>query len=251
MAAFGFRSVGLIRRDVWAGPRRVRAAAGLLVLGSARSDDSIRRFRLFQSPPMPRSAPRLTAEILYGHLNGLLERADALMGAPQCHGVLAGIACLSPEISPNWEHALYGDCEPGDVLVSECNDFIDALQSRIVEQLADPEFAFSPLLAGDDEPLDRRLDALVQWCEGLLFGVGVAGLPTESALPETVREFLRDVTEISRVDTWQLDPDDQADFQYFELIEYLRAGCSLLFEELGRGSVARSAGDPRDEAEYS
>ncbi len=204
-----------------------------------------------EHPPMPAATARLTPEILYGHLDETLTRARALMRAAQCHGVLAGVACLNPQVIPDWELALYGEWEAGDLLVAECSDFLEALQSRTIEQLADPEFPFSPLLPADEQPLDQRLAALAQWCEGLLFGLGIAGLPNETELPPAAGEFLRDVTEISRVDTQESEADGHADFQYLELIEYLRAGCSLLFEEFAHPDETSDPGEPPDEAERS
>jgi len=103
---------------------------------------------------------------------------------------------------------------------------------RTRAQLCDPGLGFYLLLPAD-EALDEqgRTEALVQWCDGLLYGLALAGLGERQDLPDLVREFLNDVAQICRasVDDWPEEADEAA---YTELVEYLRMGVLLINEEL-------------------
>ena len=107
------------------------------------------------------------------------------------------------------------------------------------EQLADPGLAFRPLLPDDMEPLDVRVEALGEWCEGFLLGVGLGGVARQGELSANVQEILRDLQEISKV-SWDVEADEDAEASYVELVEYVRVGVMLMREELAQGDVTSS-----------
>ena len=70
------------------------------------------------------------------------------------------------------------------------------------------------------------------WSQGLVYGLGVSGPTNETELPADCQEYLTDVLQISQVDDIELQPSDDDDNNYEELVEYLRMGLFLLYGEL-------------------
>ncbi len=103
--------------------------------------------------------------------------------------------------------------------------------AEVWRQLEDPACGYNLLLPDDTQPLNYRIDALAEWCDGLLYGIGHAGELDAAALSETVSEALADLTEIARVelDAEEGDENEQA---YSEIVEYLRVLAQTLYVEL-------------------
>jgi hypothetical protein len=95
------------------------------------------------------------------------------------------------------------------------------------------------LLPADDELLSSRTEALSQWCAGFLFGLALGGFREEVAMPDNVSEVMKDFSEISRAG-FTSDATDEADeAAYMEIVEYVRMGVLLLYEELQPVPTAR------------
>jgi uncharacterized protein YgfB (UPF0149 family) len=94
-----------------------------------------------------------------------------------------------------------------------------------------------PLLPAPDEPVERRAEALVEWCRGFLGGVGLSGTPT-AALSADANEVLADLGRIaaSRFDYDDAEEDETA---LSEVLEFVRVGVLLLRTELTRPRAAR------------
>jgi len=91
---------------------------------------------------------------------------------------------------------------------------------------------FELLLPEDEAPLDSRTVALAQWCQGFLYGLGGSAIQDAGGLPGEVGEIVRDLSEITRVG---VDSDQNAESNesaYAELVEFVRVGVQLVFEEL-------------------
>jgi uncharacterized protein YgfB (UPF0149 family) len=102
------------------------------------------------------------------------------------------------------------------------------------QALGGQSMEFAPLLPDDETPLPQRVRALIAWCTGFLYGLGAGGLPAPEHIPGEIGEVLKDFTELTRAS--DLDPtveeQESAEADYVELVEYVRAGTQLVFEEL-------------------
>jgi uncharacterized protein YgfB (UPF0149 family) len=58
-------------------------------------------------------------------------------------------------------------------------------------------------------------------------------MPDAGGLPGEVGEVVRDLTEISRVEVDGGDTEESNENAYAELVEFVRVGVQLLFDELG------------------
>ena len=89
------------------------------------------------------------------------------------------------------------------------------------------------LLPDDDQPLHERSLALVDWCRGFLFGIGLQPAAVCEGLSADAREVIDDIVDFTHIDLNSGVDDSEADEKsYFELVEYLRVGALLLYEEI-------------------
>jgi uncharacterized protein YgfB (UPF0149 family) len=91
---------------------------------------------------------------------------------------------------------------------------------------------FELLLPEDEASLDARTVALAQWCQGFLYGLGGSAIQDTNALPGEVGEIVRDLSEITRVGVDDGQSVESNESAYAELVEFVRVGVQLVFEEL-------------------
>jgi hypothetical protein len=91
---------------------------------------------------------------------------------------------------------------------------------------------FELLLPPDERFIEVRTAALAQWCQGFLYGLGAGSVPDASELPGDTGELVRDFGEISRAGVDATQDEESNEAAYTELVEFVRVGVQLLFEEL-------------------
>lgn len=177
----------------------------------------------------------------FRELTRLLDGAHALTEVPEAHGTLAGALCAGDAFGPaEWFGEVFPEGRPG-VAEAGMRDLYRATR----EALAAGQLQFEPLLPDDDAPLAERAQALGEFCQGFLYGLGTSALPDPESLPEQVAEIVRDLGAITRVGTDPEESEEDNEQAYAELVEFVRVGVQLLFDELApyRGPDRRSAAD--------
>jgi len=149
--------------------------------------------------------------------------------AAELQGALCGLLCLDAQANrATWHKKIFADYDPSE------EDLLDltALFDDTMQGLNSLDFDLQLDLADDNAPLPSRLISMTNWCQGLIFGLGVSGLTNETELSAESQEYLADVINISQITATDLDEneDDEANFE--ELVEYLRMGLFLLHGEL-------------------
>ena len=172
----------------------------------------------------------------------LLPLLDPLNPA-ELHGLLCGLLCAEGELAlDRWlqlaREALADDVE----LSASVQDLLAKLLDYRVAQLNDPDCSITPLLPDDSAPLLQRTDALGEWCQGLLYGLGMGHIEQHGVLSGESREFLRDVADIAQLglDAATNEADETA---YVEVVEYLRIGLLIIQHDL-RLAAASHASSP-------
>ena len=167
----------------------------------------------------------------YDELQSMLETRDALMGVSEAHGLAAGMLCVKFDADFNrWVTAVFDTEEQLEALVDEDKQALIGLFDGTLELLKSEDFLFDLLLPDDDERIAVRASALSEWCQGFLYGVAYMGVGDDKEWSEDNRGVLRDMMEISRLDS---DGSDDSDEQAFiELQEYIRAAVQMLLGEL-------------------
>jgi len=158
----------------------------------------------------------------------------------EAHGCLCGALCLRPDYSrADWLEEILPEADRE----STGDDPLEMLFTLSAGALARPDMEFEPMLPGDDLPLGRRVEALAAWCQGFLYGFGAAGTAARAELPGTVSEVLADLAQISQAGEPGANEAEVEEEAYAELVEYLRAGVQLVYEELDALRASQAASD--------
>jgi len=112
-----------------------------------------------------------------------------------------------------------------ELIMDFFRDSLNALESD--------DFEFQLCLPDDDDyTLVERAESLSAWCQGFLHGYAAV----QNSLSDEARELLRDLTEISQLDSSSLDTqdstesdEDENERHYAELTEFVRLATVSLF----------------------
>lgn len=156
-------------------------------------------------------------------LSQQLQRAGVPMTAAEVHGIACGLLCgLADDVQGHWQQALYSELDLNDVLVQECRAATDALLQASAEQLRDDEAFTFGLCLPDEDDLPAYAGGLSDWCQGFLYGVGVAAPKAQASLSEEGREALKDMSEISKLDVSAVHGGEDEAAALAEVEEYLK-----------------------------
>ena len=168
----------------------------------------------------------------YDELDTLLRAAGASASPSEAHGVLAGVLCAPAGAENAWPGLILDSDEAAaGALLLEC---LTELLAQTRAMLADTEFGFVPLLPDETGPLAQQLEGLTAWCRGFLLGFSAGGNRELRTLSPEAQEFLADVVQMSDVELEAEGAEDEAR-ALAELVEYLRAGVQLLYDERDTG----------------
>lgn len=165
----------------------------------------------------------------YSEIQRALSEAHSLAEAAEAHGTLAGSLCAARAYRfEDW----LGDILPEGEAGPEATQALRDLFERTAGALGTDDMAFAPLLPQDEEPLVERASALGQWCQGFLYGLGASPIGDAAGLPGDVGEIVRDLTEITHVGVDDDESLESNEGAYTELVEFVRVGVQLVFDEL-------------------
>ena len=150
----------------------------------------------------------------------------------ELHGTLSGLICAGGNPGQGWMDALAMD-EVAD-LDHQSRELLSELLSFVRGQLESAELRFNLLLPDDDSALVQRTSALADWCRGYLYGLALGGISDQDELPPDCSEVITDVIQISRAEFEMGQPDERDEAAFLEVVEYVRVGVLLVFEELRR-----------------
>ena len=168
-------------------------------------------------------------------LQAALARARIAVDASEAHGWLAGALCVRDGYGASDWLAEMADDSGG--VAPGLDPALAGMHAETLEALRSDAFEFSPLLPDDDAPLADRVAALSAWSDGFLFGVGTGASEQAIAAAGDVGEFLRDLADIARVELEPGGGGDAGEGDFMELVEFVRAGAQLTFDELAAARV--------------
>jgi uncharacterized protein YgfB (UPF0149 family) len=142
---------------------------------------------------------------------------EEISSPSELHGLLTGIVCVTQApSSEEWLQILETldvpelDAEALDVLTGEAEDVFHAL--------SEDELDYLPLLPDDEHVLSERVQALADWCAGVVLGFGLASGHIRQDEVELI-EHLQDVAAVEFEDS---DDDAEGEESYQELYEFVR-----------------------------
>jgi len=174
----------------------------------------------------------------FDDLDETLRRAGAACDASETHGTVCGVLCAGVESDDSWiTHVLDQASGPAEAQQA-CRRALLTLRDEAHALLRGGTLEFAPLLPDDEAGLGDRTDALGEWCQGFLYGMGLAGpkLDVEELSDET-GEVLRDMGQIAQAG-FEGEDSEEAETAYAEIVEYVKVGVQLLYEELQPALVA-------------
>ena len=142
---------------------------------------------------------------------------EEISSPSELHGLLTGIVCVTNAPSETeWQQILQTlnvpDLEPTALalLTDESED--------VAHALSEDELDYLPLLPDDEHLLQERVQALADWCAGVVLGFGLASGHIRSDEIELI-EHLQDVAAVEFEDS---DNDEEGEESYQELYEFVR-----------------------------
>ncbi|MCB1856770.1 MAG: UPF0149 family protein [Gammaproteobacteria bacterium] len=170
-----------------------------------------------------------------------LAGADVEMSGAEVHGLFSGLLCSArPDTDALWLTELFPDPVEGDLLREDCLKSLRRLFDQTRIELNDSELGFSLLLPDDEQPLKRRAAGIVDWCQGFLYGIGIAGVSTQTVLSPQAQEALRDISEVTRMDLDGLeDYQEDGEDALMQITEFLWVAAMLVHDELVQSGRAR------------
>jgi uncharacterized protein YgfB (UPF0149 family) len=167
----------------------------------------------------------------YDDFENVLRGARALQDPAEAHGILAGALCSSRDYGlMEWLREILPDDSPDDAALQ--NSVLQTIYSEMVRTLVGNDSDFEPLLPDDDAPLTERADALSQWCQGFLYGLGSGTTADPGNVSTEAGEIIRDLTEITHVGVEADEQTEESEVAFAEVVEFVRVGVQLLFVEL-------------------
>lgn len=168
----------------------------------------------------------------FAQLTSALKSLNAGLGAADLHGSLCGFLCAGGSSVQHFLEAvslqelLHAD--------ADARSAVARLIRKSGSDLDSDQFTLVPLLPDDERPLLERTEALLQWCQGFVGGLGLGGFADEKMLSADGREVLHDLLEIARTQVSHDDDDEVDEAALAELTEFARVGALLLREDLRR-----------------
>lgn len=181
----------------------------------------------------------------FDHLQKILADSRALTDAAEAHGTLTGALCAALDFTlDDWCAELYADGRTDDDAAAALREVLSETRAALVSDQMD----FRPLLPDDETSIDVRAEALGQWCQGFLYGLGSRPLPGPEQMSREAGEVVRDLTAMTQVTADAAASEESNEEAWFELTEFVRVAAQLLFDEFERWRGAQSVGPADDGA---
>jgi uncharacterized protein len=165
----------------------------------------------------------------YAQIEQQLQDLHAMTEAAEAHGTLAGSLCAAGRYRvEDW----IGEILPDEVVAQGPAPALRMLFDETSAALAGQTMEFNLLLPDDEEPLERRTEALCLWCNGFLYGLGTAGQSDPTRLPGDAGEIVRDLNQIMQAGVDESEGDEANESAFAELVEFVRVGVQIVYEQL-------------------
>ena len=145
------------------------------------------------------------------------EGIEEISSPSELHGLLTGIVCVTEAPSRDeWLQILSTLAVPAledealDLLVDETIDVFHAL--------SEDELDYLPMLPDDEHPLSERVQALADWCAGVVLGFGLAS----GHIRADEEELIEHLQDVAAVEFEASDDDEEGEESYQELYEFVR-----------------------------
>ena len=169
----------------------------------------------------------------YDEAARVLREAGVTTGTAKAHGIIAGVLCAPDDAQVSWQTLIVGRAAGGNrATPAELTALLAAMYRSAYAHLSGVEYAFTPLLPGDQHSLAKQIEGLTDWCRGYLLGLHAGGVRDTQGLSSDAREIVNDITRISEAEMDTARAGVEEERALSEIVEYVRVGVQLVFEEL-------------------
>ncbi|RUP36144.1 MAG: YecA family protein [Acinetobacter sp.] len=149
--------------------------------------------------------------------NAYFDEIDEISSPSELHGLLTGIVCVTQApTTDEWSQILNTLNVPA--LKAEALESLTDEAEDVAHALSDDELDYLPMLPDDNHLLADRVQALADWCAGVVLGFGLASGNIRVEEQELI-EHLQDVAAVEFEDS---DNDEEGEESYQELYEFVR-----------------------------
>jgi len=168
----------------------------------------------------------------YPDLQQPLIQADTDMGASETHGILNGLLCTANKVTLEiWMQLVLENSEPDNAQIQSIKVLLTTLYNETLTAFKEDLFTITPLLPDDNTPLAHRLEMLVLWSNGFLYGLGLGQINFKKLSKES-KDAISSLTDLTKIDLDQIAEDEESEQAFFELFEFSKLATTLIKEEL-------------------
>jgi uncharacterized protein YgfB (UPF0149 family) len=149
--------------------------------------------------------------------NAAFNSIEELSSPSELHGILTGIICVTQAPSAEeWSGILTTLQIPSlapaalQLLTEEAEDIAAAIHEDALDYL--------PMLPDDQHLLEQRVNALADWCAGVVLGFGLAS----GHLRQDEAEWIEQLQEVAAVEFSADDADEAGEEGFNEIYEFVR-----------------------------
>ena len=149
--------------------------------------------------------------------NQNFDEIEEISSPSELHGLLTGIVCVTEAPTRDeWLQILSTldvpklDDAAIAVLTEEAED--------IAHALSEDDLDYLPMLPDDEHSLSERVQALADWCEGVVLGFGLAS----GHIRSDEQELIESLQDVASVEFEESDDDEEGEASYLELYEFVR-----------------------------
>ncbi|GIU47572.1 UPF0149 family protein [Shewanella algidipiscicola] len=184
--------------------------------------------------------PSLSIDSLLAELNG----AEIAQHPVEVHGSLVGLICGGVgQAKSEWLKSLLELINDGQLPPPSLTQLLEELYQDTVARITDADFGFTPMAPEEEEPLNKRVEALSLWVQSFLTGLAIVQ-PKLNRASKDVKEVINDLAEIALVE-FDVADDDESEAAYIELMEFSRMAALLCYAEFGPQPSEITDQDPK------
>ena len=149
--------------------------------------------------------------------NAHFEGIEEISSPSELHGLLTGIVCVTAApTKEEWLQILQTLNVP-DLNETALLALTDETED-VAHALSEDELDYLPMLPDDEHLLEERVQALSDWCAGVVLGFGLAS----GHIRADERELIEHLQDVAAVEFEESDNDEEGEHSYEELYEFVR-----------------------------
>ncbi|MCG5266026.1 UPF0149 family protein [Acinetobacter pittii] len=149
--------------------------------------------------------------------NAHFEGIEEISSPSELHGLLTGIVCVTEAPArEEWSQILTTLNVPE--LSEDALALLTDEAEDVVHALSEDELDYLPMLPDDEHLLQERVQALSDWCAGVVLGFGLAS----GHVRGDERELIEHLQDVAAVEFEDSDNDEEGESSYEELYEFVR-----------------------------